>query len=151
MSTHGIAWIRRHDSDAVIIVGTPAWSQEIDQAMKSPLEFDNMMYALHFYAGTHTDWLRNRAQQCMNGGLPVFVSEFGMCDASGNGANDFGQADKWMELIDQYNISYCCWNLANKNESSSVLRPECGKISDWDETELSESGQWIRQRFKKET
>lgn len=142
--------IRKHDRDAVVIVGTPAWSQEIDQALKSPLEFDNVIYALHFYAGTHADWLRNRARECIDRGLPVFISEFGMCDASGNGANDFGQADQWMELIDRYGLSYCCWNLANKDEKSSVIRTDCGKVSGWEESELSESGQWIRRRFRGE-
>ena len=91
--------IRKHDSDAVIIVGTPTWSQEVDQALKSPLDYGNVMYALHFYAGTHTDWLRSRAEECVKQGLPLFISEFGMCNASGNGANDFEQAEKWMELI----------------------------------------------------
>lgn len=142
--------IRRHDKDALVIVGTPTWSQEIDQAAKSPLEFDNIMYALHFYAGTHTDWLRSRLEECVKQGIPVFISEFGMCDAAGNGANDFGQADKWMELIDRYNLSYCCWNLANKNETCSVINPECTKVSGWKEEELSEAGKWIRRRFIKE-
>ncbi len=143
--------IRKHDSDAVIIVGTPTWSQDVDQALKNPLKYENVMYALHFYAGTHTDWLRNRAEECVKQGLPVFISEFGMCDASGNGANDFEQAGKWMELIERYNLSYCCWNLANKNETSSVLKPECVKISGWDEADLSQSGQWIRQQFRTES
>lgn len=142
--------IRRHDADAVVIVGTPTWSQDIDQAQKNPLQFDNIMYALHFYAGTHRDQLRNRAEECIRQGLPVFISEFGMCDASGNGANDFSQADKWMELIDRYDLSYCCWNLANKNEKSSVIKQECTKISGWENGDLSESGQWIRERFRRE-
>lgn len=140
--------IRTHDSDAVIIVGTPTWSQDVDQALKSPLQYENVMYALHFYAGTHTEWLRDRAEDCIRQGLPLFVSEFGMCDASGNGANNFEQAEKWMELIDTYNLSYCCWNLANKNETSSVIKPECNKVSGWDESDLSESGKWIRRQFK---
>lgn len=143
--------IRKHDSDAVIIVGTPTWSQDVDQALKAPLEDSNVMYALHFYAGTHTDWLRSRAEQCIKQGLPLFISEFGMCDASGSGANNFDQASKWMELIETYNLSYCCWNLANKNETSSVLKPECTKVSGWEEADLSEAGQWIRKQFKKET
>ncbi len=142
--------IRSHDKDAVIIVGTPTWSQDVDQAQKNPLEFDNVMYALHFYAATHTDWLRSRCEEAVKQGLPVWISEFGMCDASGNGANDFSEANKWMELIDRYNLSYCCWNLANKNETSSVIRPECQKTSSWTEGELSESGQWIRRRFLEE-
>jgi len=140
--------IRENDADAVILVGTPAWSQSIDQAAASPLEFDNVMYTLHFYAATHTDDLRDRLEACASGGLPVFVSEFGMCDASGNGGNNFDQADKWMELLDRYQISFFCWNLSNKAETSSVLKSGCEKTSDWTEDDLSESGLWIRERFR---
>ena len=140
--------IRDNNMDAVILVGTPAWSQNIDQAAASPLEFDNVMYTLHFYAATHTDDLRSRLETCVNSGLPVFISEFGMCDASGNGANDFDQAEKWLDLINDYNISFICWNLSNKAETSSVLEANCDKTSDWTEIDLSESGRWIRGRFR---
>lgn len=140
--------IRANDANAVIIVGTPTWSQEIDKALESPLEYENIMYALHFYAATHTDWLRERCERCVNAGLPVFISEFGMCDASGNGNNDFVQTEKWMELIDRYQLGYICWNLANKNETSSVILSGCAKTSDWTEGELSEAGKWIRAWFR---
>lgn len=139
--------IRENDSDAVILVGSPTWSQDIHQAAASPLEFDNIMYTLHFYAATHKDDLRSRLESCVSEGLPVFISEFGMCDASGNGANDFDQTLKWMELIEKYNISFFCWNLANKNESSSVLLPSSTKTSDWTQEDLSEAGKWIREYF----
>ncbi len=139
--------IRENDSDAVILVGSPTWSQDIHQAAASPLEFDNIMYTLHFYAATHKDDLRSRLESCVSEGLPVFISEFGMCDASGNGANDFDQTSKWMELIEKYNISFFCWNLANKNESSSVLLPSSTKTSDWTQEDLSEAGKWIREYF----
>lgn len=139
--------VRANDPDAVIIAGTPTWSQEIDQALQAPLEYDNILYALHFYAGTHTDWLRERLERCRRQGLPVFVSEFGMCDASGNGANNFEQTSRWMELLEQNNISCCCWNLANKGESSSVIAPGCQKVSGWEEEDLSEGGRWIRDYF----
>jgi endoglucanase len=108
------------------------------------------MYALHFYAATHTDWLRNRVTQCIDGGLPVFISEFGICDASGNGAIDYNQAAEWMSLIEKYNLSYCCWNLANKAETSSVIASWCDKISGWSTDELSEAGKWIRNQFRSE-
>lgn len=140
--------IRENDPDAVILVGTPTWCQNIDQAAASPLAFDNVMYTLHFYAATHTDDLRSRLETAVNDGLPVFISEFGMCDASGNGGNNFDQADRWMELIDKYNISFFCWNLANKAETSSVLKSGCDKTADWTEEDLSESGHWIRERFQ---
>ncbi len=142
--------IRANDPDAVIIVGTPTWSQDIDKALAAPLNYDNVMYALHFYAATHTEWLRNRVSQCINGGLPVFISEFGICDASGNGNIDYNQASEWMSLIKQYNLSYCCWNLANKSETSSVIGSWCNKTSGWEDGDLSESGKWIKNQFKNE-
>ncbi|MCM1101147.1 MAG: glycoside hydrolase family 5 protein [Acetatifactor muris] len=140
--------IRENDPDAVIIVGTPTWSQDIDQAKANPLDEENILYALHFYAGTHKDVLWNRLDSCVQNGLPVFVSEFGMCDASGNGANDFNSAESWFDVIEKYNISFCCWNLANKDESSSVLKASCSKTCDWSEEDLNESGKWIREYFR---
>lgn len=141
--------IRAQKPDAVILVGTPTWSQEIDKAAASPLTFDNVMYTLHFYAGTHKDDLRNRLETCAQSNLPVFVSEFGMCDASGNGANDFDSTTKWLDLLNKYQISFCCWNLANKDESSSVFKAASTALSDWTDEDFNESGRWIRDYFRK--
>ena len=140
--------IREQKPDAVILVGTPTWSQEIDKAATSPLTFDNVMYTLHFYAGTHKDDLRNRLETCAQNNLPVFVSEFGMCDASGNGANDFDSTTKWLDLLNKYQISFCCWNLANKDESSSVFKAASTALSDWTDEDFNESGRWIREYFR---
>lgn len=140
--------IRAQKPDAVILVGTPTWSQEIDKAAASPLDDSNVMYTLHFYAGTHKDDLRNRLETCVQNGLPVFVSEFGRCDASGNGANDFVSTTKWLELLNKYQISFCCWNLANKDESSSVFKASSTALSDWTDDDFNESGRWIRDYFR---
>lgn len=140
--------IRAQKPDAVILVGTPTWSQEIDKAAASPLDDSNVMYTLHFYAGTHKDDLRNRLETCVQNGLPVFVSEFGMCDASGNGANDFDSTTKWLDLLNKYQISFCCWNLANKDESSSVFKASSTALSDWTDDDFNESGRWIRDYFR---
>lgn len=140
--------IQAQKPDAVILVGTPTWSQEIDKAAASPLDDSNVMYTLHFYAGTHKDDLRNRLETCVQNGLPVFVSEFGMCDASGNGANDFVSTTKWLDLLNKYQISFCCWNLANKDESSSVFKASSTALSDWTDDDFNESGRWIRDYFR---
>ena len=140
--------IRAQKPDAVILVGTPTWSQEIDKAAASPLDDSNVMYTLHFYAGTHKDDLRSRLETCVQNGLPVFVSEFGMCDASGNGANDFDSTTKWLDLLNKYQISFCCWNLANKDESSSVFKASSTALSDWTDDDFNESGRWIRDYFR---
>ena len=140
--------IRQNDSDAVILVGTPNWSQFVDLAAADPISgYDNLMYTLHFYAATHKDDLRNRLKAAVDNGLPVFVSEYGICDASGNGFIDIEQANVWIDLLDQYSISYVAWNLSNKNEASSILRPECNKVSGFTAEDLSACGQWLYQRM----
>lgn len=139
-----IGEIRKNDPDAVILVGTPNWSQYVDLAAADPIRgYENLMYTLHFYAATHKDDLRNRLVKAVNSGLPVFVSEYGICDASGNGALDIGQANTWIDLLDQYGISHIAWNLSNKDESSSILRPNCGKTAGFTAEDLSACGQWL--------
>lgn len=135
--------IRAHDPDAIIIVGTPTWSQEIDKAQVAPLEFDNIMYTLHFYAATHKDDLRQRLKTAVEDGFPVFVTEFGTCDASGNGQIDYDSANAWVQLMDALDVSYICWNLSNKNETSALFKPDCMKTSDFETTDLSEEGLWL--------
>lgn len=140
--------IRANDPNTVILVGSPTWSQDIHLAAAAPLSYDNVMYTMHFYAASHKEKLRNRLESCIRQGLPVFISEFGMCDASGNGGNDFVQASAWMELIEKYNLSFLCWNLGNRDESSSVIHYSCDKLSDWSEEDLTQSGNWIRNYFR---
>lgn len=136
--------IRANDPDAIIIVGTPNWSQDVDEAAKDPITgYDNIMYAVHFYADTHKEWLRDKVDKALKKGLPVFISEFSICDASGNGNNNIKEANKWIEYLDKNNISFVAWNLSNKNESSSLISAGCQKKSGWSYDELSESGKWL--------
>gem|GEM_PF-452441 len=136
--------IRKHDASAVILVGSPTWSQDIHLAAADPITSDdNVMYTLHFYAATHRDDLRQRMTQAVSAGLPVFVSEFGICDASGNGAIDEAEADRWVAEMNRLGVSYIAWNLSNKNESSALLQPSCAKTSGITEGDLSASGRWL--------
>ncbi len=139
-----IAVIREQDADGIVLVGTPNWSQYVDQAAADPITgYENIMYTLHFYAATHRDSLRDTMGKAVDAGLPVFVSEYGICDASGNGGIDKGQADKWVEVMDEYGISYVAWNLSNKAETSAILKSSCSKTSGFTEEDLSDSGKWL--------
>lgn len=141
--------IRKNDKDAIIIVGTPTWSQDVDIVADNPITGqENIMYAVHFYAATHTDNIRNKVTYALDKGLPIFVSEFSLCDASGNGANDLNQAEKWFDLIDSNKLSYCSWSLSNKAETSALIQSGCSKTSGWEESELSETGKWIRNQIR---
>lgn len=140
--------IRKNAPNSVIIVGTPTWSQEIDKPLSDPLSYKNVMYAFHFYAATHAG-LRSNVENCVAQGLPVFVSEFGTCDASGGGANDFNETQKWLSDFDKQGISYCNWSICNKDETCSVLRPGTSANGNWSESDLTENGKWMRNWFRK--
>lgn len=140
-----ISVIRQYDKDAIIIVGTPTWSQDVDVVAKSPIaNQQNIMYALHFYAATHTDSIRNKLTTALDLGLPVIVSEFSICDASGNGAINEAEAQKWIKLLRDKKVSYVTWSLCNKNETSALINSNCTKTSGWSEDELSAAGKWIK-------
>lgn len=140
--------IRKNAPNSVIIVGTPTWSQEIDKPLSDPLNYKNVMYAFHFYAATHAG-LRSNVENCVAQGLPVFVSEFGTCDASGGGANDFNETQKWLSYFEKQGISYCNWSICNKDETCSVLRPGTSANGNWSESDLTENGKWIRNWLRK--
>lgn len=136
--------IRQYDKDAVILVGTPNWSQYLDQALADSITgYENIMYTFHFYAATHRDDMRQNVQNAVNAGLPVFVSEFGICDASGNGGIDEEQSGKWIKMLNDNQISYVIWNLSNKNETSSLISSACNKFSGFTVNDLSECGKWF--------
>lgn len=140
--------IRKNAPDSIIIVGTNTWSQDLEDPANSPLQYKNIMYAFHFYADTHTQHFRNRLESAIQKGLPVFVTEFGTCNASGNGGFNPSQTQKWFELLDKYSISHMNWSLCNKSETASVIQPSCTKLSDWQYTDLTSSGQLIYNHFR---
>lgn len=140
--------IRKHSKNAVIVVGTPTWSQDVDIVAQSPLKGKNLMYALHFYAGTHKEWNQEKLKTAHKKGLPVIVTEFSICDASGNGALDKASGNQWLRLLDKYNISYTAWSLCNKNESSALIASTCSKTSGWTSGDLSAAGKWYFNKTK---
>ena len=136
--------IRQNDSDAIIIVGTPNWSQDVLMAALDPITgYDNIMYTLHFYAATHKDDLREKMVSAIRAGLPVFVTEYGLCEASGNGTLNLDEANRWVQTMDEYGVSYVMWNLSNKNESSAMIKDGCQKTTGFVADDLTESGKWV--------
>lgn len=140
--------IRKNDKNAIIIVGTPNWSQDVDIVSEDPITgYDNIMYAVHFYAATHKDDLRNKVKTAISNGLPVFVSEFSLCDASGNGGIDYDSSDEWFDLINDNNLSYASWSLCNKNETSALIKPDSTATSTITIDDLSDTGKYVRDKI----
>lgn len=142
--------IRKTCPESIIMIGTPSWSQRVDQAAENPVEGTNLMYSLHYYAETHRQPLRDKLIKARKKGLPVFISEYSICDASGNGALNYDEANEWARLADENKIGFMQWNLANRNESSSMVKVECTKLSDWAEADLTETGIYFKKRMSGE-
>lgn len=140
--------IRKNAPDAVIIVGTNTWSQDLDEAWADKLNFENVMYTFHFYADTHKSDMRTRVENVINRGMPVFITEFGTCDASGNGGFNEAESNSWFALMKTYNISHLNWSLCNKGETASAISTGCQKTSGWTESDLTQSGKLIRRHFR---
>jgi aryl-phospho-beta-D-glucosidase BglC (GH1 family) len=134
----------RENSNGIILVGSPTWSQDLHEAAKNPLNGENLMYTCHFYAGTHTDWLRQRIAEC---GLPVFVSEWGTSSADGNGGVYLDEAKKWIDFMNERGISWANWSLCDKNESSAALKNNANLNDGISDDELTESGKFVFNNF----
>uniref|UniRef100_A0A915E334 Glycoside hydrolase family 5 domain-containing protein n=1 Tax=Ditylenchus dipsaci TaxID=166011 RepID=A0A915E334_9BILA len=116
--------IRQFDTKNVIILGTPTWSQDVDVASQSPITGQsNLMYTLHYYAGSHKADLRSKAQTAINNGLPIFVTEYGTVNADGNGGVDTASSNEWWTFLNQNSISHANWAVEDKNEGAAVFVP----------------------------
>lgn len=142
--------IRANDPDAVIIVGTNTWSQDVDEVAVNggKLDGDNIMYTVHFYSGSHGQSLRDKVSTALTAGTPVFCTEFGVCDASGNGGFNLEEADAWIDFFEKQGISYCCWSLCNKDESASMISPQSDKKSGWTNEDLGATGAWLINTYR---
>lgn len=139
--------IRANDKNALILVGTPQWDQAETEAGKDLLkDAGNMMYTVHFYAATHKDQQRQDLSTAYDQKLPMFVSEFGITEASGNGALDEQSGQTWIDLLDQDKISRVAWATSDKDEASSIFRPGTNPDSP-SLSDLTEWGQWLRKAY----
>ncbi len=138
------AAIRKIDRDNMIIVGSPTWSQDVDIAAADPVRDPNLAYTLHFYAGTHKAFLREKAEKAMANGAALFVTEWGTTDASGDGKVDVESTNEWLAFMRKHDLSHCNWSVADKVEASAILRPGASPEGGWKPEELTESGRLVR-------
>ncbi len=145
-----VSTIRANDPDAIIVVGTNTWSQDVDEVATNGGKIDdpNVMYTIHFYSGSHSQSLRDKVTTALNAGTPVFCTEFGICDASGNGGFNIDEANTWINFFEEKGISYSCWSLCNKDESASMISPQCSKKSGWVAGDLGATGAWLVNTYR---
>ncbi len=142
------AAIRAEDPLGVILIGSPTWSQDIGSAAADPVSGTNLMYTLHFYAGTHGQSLMDRIDAAMDQGIAVFVSEWGTSTADGSGGVFLEESARWLDFLKERGISWCSWSLCDKAETSAALVPGASPEGGWTDADLSESGRFVFSRFR---
>ena len=142
--------IRPADAQNLILVGTSNWSQDVDDCARDPINEPNVMYTLHFYAGTHGEALRRKADAAIASGLPIFVSEWGTSAADGgaNGKIYPEASDAWMAWMNGRGLSWVNWSVSDKAESAAALKPGTAGSGAWTDEDLTPSGRYVRDKIR---
>uniref|UniRef100_A0AB39A359 Endoglucanase Z5 n=1 Tax=Glenea cantor TaxID=983541 RepID=A0AB39A359_9CUCU len=139
-----IKTIRANDPDNLIVLGTPNYSTRLDMAVADPvLNQTNIMYSLHFYAGTQKEANRQIAKNAIDAGLPVFVTEYGTVNADASPPVDAAEAELWYSFMDEYNLSYVNFAISDKDEGAAALIPGTTPENVCQEAYLTESGKLV--------
>ena len=140
--------IRRHKPDALILIGTPNYDREIQEPARDPVNFENVMYSFHFYATSHKGESLSKLREVVGGGTPIFITESGLCEASGDGKIDLESVKLWYALMDSLQLSYTIWSLSNKEEESAMVLSDSRATDSLAESDLSLSGLYARALFQ---
>ena len=98
----------RANTQNLIIVGTPNWSQHPEQGARDPVNSTNIAYSMHFYAATHSkNSYGGNVTSALNAGYPVFISDWGTTNADGDGEPNASATSEWTSFMDQNYISNC--------------------------------------------
>lgn len=143
--------IRAVDPETPILVGTRAWSSlgvsdgaDASEVINDPVNADNIMYTFHFYAASHGDEYLNELSSAAEA-IPMFVSEFGTQEASGDGPNDFDNSQRYIDLMAEKQISWTNWNFSDDSRSGAVFNEGSCDSGSYDS--LKPAGEWIRDRI----
>ena len=137
----------RKNSDGIILVGNPKWTADLTSVMKNPLVgYTNIMYTYHFYAADHTN--TSQVVKAYDSGFPVFISEFGFMESSGDGAISETNGNKWKQVLDSRNISYVAWNISNSKGAASIFKYQSSDMTSVADSNLKEWGIYLKNWYR---
>lgn len=138
--------IRSNDSKNIILVGSPHWDQDVNLPAADPiLGYTNIMYTMHFYAATHGKELRDRTDEAIKNGLPIFISESAGMEASGDGPLNMKAWQEYIDWMESRKLSWITWSVSDKDETCSILQKSAKSEGGWKEEDLKESGIKVRE------
>jgi len=141
-----IKTIRQNDPDNVILVGSPHWDQDVNLPAADPIRGQqNLMYTMHFYAATHKKALRDRTDEALKSGLPIFISESAGMEASGDGPLDYVAWQEYIDWMEARGLSWITWSVSDKDETCSILKKTASSTGPWKDEDLKDSGLKVRE------
>ena len=146
-----VAAIREQDAEAPIVLGTPNYSQDVDQAAADPVDGTNLLYTLHYYACTHKASLREKADAALALHAAIFVTEWGATNADGglDGVVCLDEAQRWDDWLNLHKISWSAWKLDGCDpDSSCLLQPGAPTEGGWTNDFLHGHGLFVRGRMQ---
>jgi endoglucanase len=148
-----VAAIREQDEQALIVLGTPNYSQDVDTAATDPVEGTNLLYTLHYYACTHKGSLRSKGEVALSLGVALFVTEWGATKADGgiDGTVCLDEAQRWDDWLNAHQISWTAWKLDGcEPDSSCLLMPGAPVDGGWTNDYLHGHAKFVRGRMQQE-
>jgi endoglucanase len=147
-----VAAIREKEPEALIVLGTPNYSQNVDIAARDPVSGSNLLYTLHFYSCSHTSWLRTKGDTARAAGIAVFVTEWGATDADGglDGRLCLTEAQAWIDWMNRGQISWTAWKLDGcEPDATCLLAPGAPVDGGWTNQYLHGHARFVRGRLQK--
>ncbi|SHG39695.1 glycoside hydrolase family 5 protein [Flavobacterium johnsoniae] len=142
--------IRENDPNNIILVGSPHWDQDVDLPAEDPiLGYNNIMYTMHFYAATHGKDLRDKTDEAIKRGLPIFISESAGMEASGDGPLNVKAWQEYIDWMEAKKLSWITWSVSDKDETCSILKKSAKSEGKWKDEDLKESGIKVREFLRK--
>ena len=135
--------IRKNVPGAIIIVGTPSFSTDIDAAIQKPLPYDNIMYTYHYYSGHSLDGYLTTLKKTMQKNFPIFITEWGIGKDTTSTSLELEHAENFLAYVNQHGISWANWSLCNKDEPFSAIRPDVNTLGGWTLDDLTVSGKMV--------
>lgn len=139
-----ITLIRQFDNEKIIICGTPSSDREWEAVAANPLVGNNIMYTMHFSAGSDGQALREKANTAISKGLPLFVTEFSLSSANGGSINT-SDGTTWIEWMKMQGLSWAYASYADGSDVNSALLYGSCSTKSWNAT--SAAGDYIKDKL----
>ncbi len=140
----------RKNSDGIVLVGNPRWTADLYSVMRDPLKgYDNIMYTYHFYAYDHKN--TTQVETAYDSGFPVFISEYGFMESSGDGPLNLNAGANWYQVLDSRNISYVAWNISNSKGSASIFKYGSYDLVSVANDNLKEWGIFLKKTYREKS